>query len=133
MAINIQAVTVGPKKVVSIKFISRGTPNAAPEIRFCNPVPMFWRLVILAFKSTVLLLYTANWNRQKYTQPATNTAQPMQAQYSQFAGCHSRYHQEQGDEYGDAVQNIFGTQQCVDGLLAAHQPVDVVAFVTHQA
>ena len=78
MAINIQAVTVGPKKVVSIKFISRGTPNAAPEIRFCNPVPMFWRLVILAFKSTVLLLYTANWNRQKYTQPATNTAQPMQ-------------------------------------------------------
>ena len=131
MAINIQAVTVGPKKVVSIKFISRGTPNAAPEIRFCNPVPMFWRLVILAFKSTVLL-YGQLEQAEIYT--ARNKYSPTDAaQHSQFAGYHSRYHQEQGDEYGDAVQNIFGTQQCVDGLLAAHQPVDVVAFVTHQA
>jgi len=51
----------------------------------------------------------------------------------QLARHHGGYHQHEGYQDGHAVEYVFGAQQRVDGLLAAHQAVYVVAFVAHDA
>ena len=78
MAINIQAVTVGTEKGCQHKFISRGTPNAAPEIRFCNPVPMFWRFGHFGVQIHCPVIVYGQLEQAEIYTAATNTAQPMQ-------------------------------------------------------
>ena len=74
---RIHGATSLPTVAFSTKNSSNGTPNAPPAMRFYKPVPTFCRPVILALRSSVLLLYTANWNRQKYTAPGTNIIQAV--------------------------------------------------------
>ena len=40
----------------------------------CRPVPWLLRAVILALRSTVRLLYTATWKKQKLMGPAVNSS-----------------------------------------------------------
>ncbi len=42
-----------------------------------------------------------------------------------------RYHQQERDNLPAGVDGIFGLQQSVNALLAAHQPVYVVALIAH--
>ena len=122
MAINIQAVTVGPKKGCQHKIHKQRYAECCSGNQILQSGSHV--LAVGHFGVQIhcpVIVYGQLEQAEIYT--ACNKYSPTDAaQYSQFAGCHSRYHQEQGDEYGDAVQNIFGTQQCVDGLLAAHQP-----------